>query len=159
MNRISNNIKNHPVYKRWSFIRQATTNPNCPDYPKIGALGWRLKDFEGGRDFCEWVERNLGLPPSRGHVLTRIDKNDHYCRGNLRWTPKTEVLDDTDIPIMVELVGERHNLREWSRRLGACYYTLQDRLIRQRMEPDVAFSLPSLDKENPLEQYLTTREV
>ena len=159
MERISNNIKHHPIYKRWSFIRQATTNPNCPDYEKIGALGWKLYGFHGGREFCEYVESTIGMPPTPNHVLSRIDKNEHYCRGNLKWVPRSEVLDDTtDIPIMVEYAGERHNLRTWSRLLNANYYTLHDRLIRQNMDVETAFSMRSLGIENPIAEYLKKRE-
>jgi hypothetical protein len=59
---------------------------------------------------------------------------------------------------MVEYAGERHNLRTWSRLLNANYYTLHDRLIRQNMDVETAFSMPSLGIENPIAEYLKKRE-
>lgn len=72
-----------------SSAKQRCTNPNCIAYSNYGGRGVTF-GFPTTRAFAEWVLDNLGERPSPEHSLDRIDNNQGYCPGNLRWATHAE---------------------------------------------------------------------
>lgn len=61
-------------------------NPNNAAYKNYGGRGIEYR-FNSGAAGAEWAIRVLGKRP-RGHTIDRIDNDDHYRAGNLRWADR-----------------------------------------------------------------------
>lgn len=117
----------HPLFRRWTHIRQCIMNPSYPDY-KQGLTCDGLNDFE---EFRTWVEAEIGLPPTRTHKLNRIDQTQGWIQGNLRWTDSKGVGKNLlGHNIWVELNGERLCLQDLSERYHIKYGTVASRYHR-----------------------------
>lgn len=69
--------------------KQRCTNPNSLGYSNYGGRGITF-DFPSPRTCAEWVLDNLGPRPTSRHSLDRIDNNQGYKPGNLRWATYKE---------------------------------------------------------------------
>lgn len=117
----------HPLFRRWTHIRQCCLNPQYADY-KAGLTCDGLDNFE---EFSEWVEREIGLPPTPQSKLNRCDQTQGWVKGNLRWTDAKGVGHNLlGHNIWVELRGERLCLQDISERYGIKYGTVQSRYRR-----------------------------
>jgi len=72
-----------------SSAKQRCTNANDVAYPSYGGRGIQF-DFPSPHAAAEWVLYNLGMRPSPGHSIDRVDNNRHYEAGNLRWATRSE---------------------------------------------------------------------
>lgn len=75
-----------PAYRSWNAARNRCTNPNHAWWYCYGGRGIRMskefaKSFEAFYDY-------IGPRPP-GYSLDRIDPNGDYCRGNIRWQPRS----------------------------------------------------------------------
>jgi hypothetical protein len=61
-------------------IRQRCNNPNNAAYPAYGGRG--IKNMLGSVDE---IFSSIGRRPEGGYSIDRIDNNDHYRVGNIRW--------------------------------------------------------------------------
>lgn len=88
----------HPLYNTWRGMLERCHSPNAQTYSHYGAKG--ISVFEGWRNksrhpeikrwslgfcsFLDYVEVELGEKPE-GYSLDRINTNEGYAPGNLRW--------------------------------------------------------------------------
>ena len=114
----------HPLFRRWTHIRQSCLNPNYPDYKDfLTADG--LDDFAY---FAEWIEHSIGLPPTPQHKLNRIDQTKGWIMGNVRWTDAKGVGRNLQgHNIWVELQGEQVCLMDIADRYNIKYGTVASR--------------------------------
>lgn len=79
----------HYLYKTWDMMRQRCTNKNHTSYKRYGGRGIRVfPEWENSFvKFSEYVEKELGPRPT-GHSLDRIDNDQGYIPGNLRWASR-----------------------------------------------------------------------
>jgi len=84
-------ISSHRHYHRWRAIVSRCTNPKDKRYSEYGGRGILLYEpwITDGRAFIEYIE---SLPNAdkvdEGYTLDRIDNNQGYMPGNLRWADK-----------------------------------------------------------------------
>ena len=105
----------HPLYSRWLAMRQRCLNATSNDainYCKRGiTIEPYLQNFE---NYAEYVSSlpNYIENPSRNYQIDRIDNNQGYIRGNLRWV-------NTDI----QSVNKRTSFRskKYSKHIGVTY--------------------------------------
>lgn len=71
--------------------REMCTNPKNIAYPDYGGRGIEFR-FNNFREFWDEVgSRPIDMSGKRAsYSLTRIDKNGHYEKGNVRWAPRAE---------------------------------------------------------------------
>lgn len=81
----------HYLYKTWDMMRQRCCNKNFSSYPRYGGRGIRIyPEWENSFvKFSEYVDETLGQRP-KGYTLDRIDNDQGYIPGNLRWASKSE---------------------------------------------------------------------
>jgi hypothetical protein len=131
----------HPLFRRWTHIRQCLLNPHYPDY-KEGLTCDGIDDFE---EFADWVEREIGLPPSPQHKMNRIDQSQGWIQGNLRWTDSSGVGHNLgEHNIWVELEGERLCLQDIAQRYNIKYGTVASRYHRGWTAEQIVSTRPKL---------------
>lgn len=114
----------HPLFRRWTHIRQCVLNPTYSDY-KAGLTCDGLDNFE---EFAAWIEQEIGSPPSTKHKLNRIDQTQGWIRGNLRWTDSKGVGRNLKgHNIWLEVKGETLCLQDISERYNIKYGTVASR--------------------------------
>jgi len=76
---------NTPEYMAYTGAKRRCNNPNAPEYRSYGGRGieFRFKSFD---EFLAEVGRR----PSAAYSLDRINVNDHYRPGNIRWATREE---------------------------------------------------------------------
>jgi len=81
-----------PEYARWKDMKSRCYNPKVRSFKDYGGRGisvcedWR-NNFE---EYQNYIERELGPPPSDEHTIDRVDNDGDYEPGNLRWASKHE---------------------------------------------------------------------
>ena len=79
------------IYSEWRGIKERCNNPKNKSYKNYGGRGIKLcsewdKDFQSWFDYVSKLE-HFGEP---GRTLDRINNDDGYKPGNVRWATKIE---------------------------------------------------------------------
>lgn len=81
-----------PEFHAWGHMMSRCYNPKNVQWKNYGGRGisvcseWR----ESRAAFLAYVVEGIGLRPSSGHSIDRIDVNGNYEPGNIRWATPTE---------------------------------------------------------------------
>lgn len=73
---------------------------------------------------------DMGVAPSPGHTVDRIDNDLGYQPGNCRWATITEQNRNKRSNVRLTLGSETLTSAEWARRIGITQTALRDRLKR-----------------------------
>lgn len=76
------------LYFIWRNIIERCENPNAQAYQNYGGRGIRI-DPEWRKDYAKFRD-DIGPRPSPDHSLDRIDNNQGYAPGNMRWATRDE---------------------------------------------------------------------
>ena len=135
-------VRQHPLYRKWTAIRQSILNPHDKLYPVCHSLDCHhLHDFS---KFAGWIESEIGLPPSLDHRLNRIDQFQGWIPGNVRWAVQKTVSNNRrpEHHTLVEYQGRRQPLTIWAHELGLNYNLLINRHLRGWL-PEEMFTIPA----------------
>jgi hypothetical protein len=72
-----------PEYAVWASMRHRCTRPNFKGYKNYGGRG--ITYDPRWNSFDNFLQ-DMGRRPTPKHSLDRKDNNDHYYKGNCRWT-------------------------------------------------------------------------
>ena len=103
-------------YRTWRHIKSRCFNPNVPSYKDYGARGISMCD--------EWVNsfeqfyKDMGLKPSKDYSIERINNNKGYTPENCKWATRTEQNKNKRNTILIEYVGKKQTLGDWSKDTG-----------------------------------------
>lgn len=123
-----------PIYAQWSSIVQRCTNPNCKEYRYYGGREdhpiqicdeWR-NSFESFRDYMSQLP-NYG---EDGYSIDRVDNNDDYKPGNVRFATKEQQSQNTRQNHMLTFNGKTQGVSAWGRETGLGHQTISKRLLR-----------------------------
>lgn len=80
------------LYRLWSDIKARCYSPSNKGYGNYGGRGITIHGAwkDDPEAFITWIQENLGDRPTNRHSLDRIDVNDGYRPGNLRWADTKE---------------------------------------------------------------------
>lgn len=79
--------RRHPLYQTWRGMRARCRNPRSADWPKYGGRG--ITVCERWHSFVNFLA-DIGERPSPDHSIDRIDNDQGYEPGNVRWATNTE---------------------------------------------------------------------
>lgn len=83
-------VSGHPLYETWHAMMARCNNPNARSFKNYGGRGITVwEPWQDAAAFIEWVEQTLGPRPA-GHTLDRIDNDNGYEPGNVRWATHSE---------------------------------------------------------------------
>ena len=89
-----------------------------------------------GIEVCErWMDfrnflNDMGIRPSSGMQVDRIDNDGDYCPSNCRWATRKEQARNRRDSNIVEFNGRRATVTEWAQLIGISVSTLKQRLKR-----------------------------
>jgi hypothetical protein len=89
-------MSSHPLYQTWYNMMHRCHDSRDARYKDYGARGVQVcPEWHDVRGFVAYVERELGPRPP-GMSLDRIDNNDGYRPGNIRWNTDAGQFENTD---------------------------------------------------------------
>lgn len=115
-----------PEHVAWKAMKQRCYDPNFKQYKDYGGRGIKVAD-EWLHNFAAFYE-HVGTKPTPKHSLDRINTNEDYKPGNVKWSTPIEQGNNTRRNRLVEHKGETYTLAEWSRITGIKYSVLADRI-------------------------------
>ena len=119
------------VYQSWEAMIgrcECKSNTGYENYHKRGITvcdEWK-NSFE---TFYEYVSK-LEHFGADGYSLDRINNNEGYKPGNVRWADRNTQNNNTSRNIYIELNGETKTLAQWVRLYNIKYYTVLYRMRR-----------------------------
>jgi hypothetical protein len=125
-----------PEYNAWANMTARCENPTHPNFKHYGARGIRVfSEWLGRGGFARWLA-HVGRRPSALHSIERIDNENGYVPGNLRWATRGEQMRNTRANHWIEIDGERHTVSDWATLKGLHFTTIHHRLARGMSERD-----------------------
>lgn len=118
------NVKKMPEYSSWRAMWKRVTNSKHRFYKFYGGAG--ISIHPPWASFEVFFE-DLGLRPSMGHSLDRIDNVGNYTPENCRWATRKEQMRNTRYNRIITAKGESRPVAEWAEILGVKPYTLYNR--------------------------------
>lgn len=123
-------VNQSPVFRRYTAIRQTIYNPNNREYPNVGGRGIGIY-WQTAREFHEYVIGELGPPPNGfSSKLVRIDQDEDFAPGNLRWETPNFVGRKAKPGRKYCYKKQCLTIREWHERTGISIETLYGRAKR-----------------------------
>lgn len=115
-------------YVSWCGMVRRCEKTTCEDYPGYGGRGitvclrWR-------KSFADFLA-DMGLKPSRGLSIERLDVNGNYEPGNCIWATPTQQARNKRNSRIIEHNGTSLTLAEWAERLGLDSSVVESRIKR-----------------------------
>ncbi len=126
-NRLSHGMCLSKEYVAWRAAKSRCLNKNNPGFSSYGGRGITMSQ-EWQASFVAFFKDMGQCPPGRS--LDRINNDGNYEKNNCRWALPYEQYSNTQKAKRITHNGETHTLREWSRRTGIPYSTLNKRYRR-----------------------------
>lgn len=115
-------------YNTWASMIRRCKAKGGTDYKRYGSRGITVCDrWKGKAGFSAFLS-DMGMRPSDGHSLDRINNNGNYEPGNCRWATIHQQAENTRTAVIVEHDGKRMCLAAWARHSGIKNTTLRGRL-------------------------------
>lgn len=122
----THNMTKTPEYAAWRQMRHRCNNPKDKEYASYGGRG--ITVCNRWQSSFENFIADMGVKPSAGHSLDRIDNSEGYGPGNCRWATRIEQQNNTTRNVRLEFYGLRKTITEWSRISQIPFCTISSRL-------------------------------
>jgi hypothetical protein len=113
------------IYK---YMKQRCYNPNHTKYRNHGGRGIKICDEWLGDSGFDQFYKDMGLPPSHGHQIDRINNDGNYAASNCRWVTNTENNRNKRTNHLLTLGNKTLCVTEWAEELGISRDTLSKRV-------------------------------
>lgn len=117
-------------FRSWRAIKDRCYRPSSSSYKNYGAKGIKMCD-RWLNSFPNFLE-DMGLKPTPGHSIDRINSGGNYEPSNCRWATNIEQSNNQRSNRKIEWQGEVYNVSQLMRHLGiytetGVYYSRLDR--------------------------------
>ena len=140
----------HPTYNRWKQIRKRCNNDRDKAYPNYGARGIKVCDrwMESFQNFVD----DMGLPPSSGYSLDRINNDGNYEPDNCRWATHSTQMRNRRLyktnksgvtGVMFESGGWRARIFAEGKFLSLGRFNNKEEAIQARLAAEVKYKYPN----------------
>ena len=123
----SANSWGHPLYRRWTSIQSALTNPNNRTHKAVQQYGLTCQ-WTNFSTFAEDIEYYLGLP-QQGQLLIRKDQTKGWQLGNLEWGFAKARGNRQVYCRFFKFKGQTRTLTQWAESNGVNTATAYSRLV------------------------------
>lgn len=125
-------------------MNQRCSNPADSGYYNYGARGIGVC-AEWKNSFATFYDHVKNLPHygEEGYSLDRIDNEDDYKPGNVRWATRTEQNRNSRHAKSITFQGRTQCLEAWGKELGIKPATLQARLFSYGWSVERALTTPA----------------
>lgn len=127
-----------PTYISYIEMLKRCYDPSVVRYPKYGGRGITVCDHWRS-SFVNFFN-DMGVKPSREHSLDRIDNNGNYEKSNCRWATRVEQANNKSSNVYITYNGKTMNIAQWSRELKIPARIIRQRLVRDKLTVEQAFS-------------------
>jgi len=117
--------KSDRLYSVWCVMKDRCSNPNNVAYHRYGGRGIKVCD-EWVNDFAAF-RAAVGTCPAKGMTLDRIDNDEDYAPGNMRWATRKEQANNRYTNVRITYNGMTKTLAEWAEHFGWAYSVLGNR--------------------------------
>lgn len=127
-------------HRAWTALKDRCTNKKSKSHK------WYV---DRGISFCDrWLSfecffEDMGLAPTKGHSIDRIDNDKGYSKENCRWATKDEQMNNMSTNRVIEYRGESKTLASWCKLLDVSYTMVKCRIYSKLYTIEQAFELPS----------------
>jgi len=116
----------HPLWRRWTYIRQILNNPNNREHYLAVKYGWRC-DWDDFWSFANDVQGHIGLPKS-GEMLIRKDQFKGWTLNNLDYGPAKVRGNRQRSCLILTYRNKRMTAAQWAEYRGINVGTLYSRI-------------------------------
>lgn len=113
-------------YNSWVAMIQRCTNPTATEFAQYGGRGISVCD-RWRKSFADFIN-DMGLKPSKGMSIDRIDVNGNYEPSNCRWATKREQGNNRRDNRVATYQGRTQTVLEWCRELGVSHELVRGRI-------------------------------
>lgn len=129
--------KYNKEYKTWKGMFARCYDPTQVGYHRYGGRGIKVcPEWTGTGGFTRFLE-HIGPCPSPKLSVDRINNDDDYKIGNVRWATDAEQNSNRSNNHKLTYNGETLTVMEWARRTGLNEQTLHERIRREWSIEDV----------------------
>lgn len=118
-------MRHSSEYEIWSGMIKRCHNKNSTGFCQYGAKG--IEVCERWRTSFENFLTDMGLRPSPGHSVDRVNTNCGYYPENCRWATHIQQANNKRNNVMLISDGVTKTIAEWARHLGVSTQTLHTR--------------------------------
>lgn len=130
-------LSRHPTYHRWISMMHRCYNVKSEKFSRYGGRGIYVENnWLSASQFIQ----DMGIPPFKGATIDRIDVNGPYSKENCRWATQKTQQNNRGNTRMITYKGETKPITEWGALLGVSSKVLRQRIDRDGMTIDQAFS-------------------
>lgn len=126
----------HPLYRRWTAMRERCNNKNHVAYARYGGAGITI--CERWDNFAAFLE-DMGDCP-KDYSLERKDNSLGYSPENCVWASGAAQARNRSITVWIEYEGQKRCLADWASLLGISPASLKGRIKRWGLA--IALSTP-----------------
>jgi len=127
-------------YRAWFNMRARCKYETREDFARYGALGITVC-AEWDASFAAFF-KDMGLAPSTGHSMDRIDPAGNYCKENCRWADAITQANNKRRVKKATINGETHSIADWCRKLNLPHNTIAARVYDYGWSPEKALLTP-----------------
>ena len=144
------------LYRIWRAMRERCSRKGNVRYADYGGRGITVcAEWQDYETFKCWAYQS----GYQGHLtIDRIDVNGNYCPENCRWATMKEQCNNKRNNRIIEYAGEAHTAAEWARITGIPYRTIQSRLNRDKLPPEMVLIKKYLTRDEETGRFVSLEE-